>query len=247
MRTPAPPIVLESASATTAVGSPRRKGELHSSVASTLRDLIITGTLRPGERLNERELCARLGVSRTPVREAIKTLVQEGLLHAHPNRSPVVAPLDAKETAALIDVLAMVEGLAGELAATRVSDDQVAELGILHYTMMRHHSRDELPDYFAANKAFHRRIVEYSGNPVLLWVWDMLSPRVDRARYTSNLWPVRWGKAVDEHGGILARLAARDPEGLSAAMRQHVLNGLSLVVAALERGEAAGERTRPTG
>jgi DNA-binding GntR family transcriptional regulator len=231
------PTPLEALMATDAAEHQRRKGDLHSSTVSVLRHMIVTGVLAPGERLNERALCDQLRVSRTPVREAIKTLAQEGLLRSLPNRSPVVAPLDAAEVSALIDVVATIEGLAGELAAALVSDAQIAELGILHYTMLRHHSNDELPGYFEANKAFHRRIIECSANPVLLWVWDLLALRVDRARYASNLWPTRWKKAMDEHGEILARLTARDADGVAAAMRQHVRNGLSVVLASLERGE----------
>lgn len=211
-----------------------RKGDLHNNALAMLRDMIVSGVLAPGQRLNERALCEQLAVSRTPVREAIKSLTQEGLLHALPNRSAVVAPLDPAQTSALIEVVATIEALAGELAATRASDAQIAELGILHYTMLRHHARDELPGYFETNKAFHRRIVEYSGNEVLLWVWDLLALRVDRARYASNLWPTRWQEATGEHAQILARLTARDPAGVAAAMRQHVRNGLSVVVSSLQ-------------
>jgi len=233
---PAAPAPLDALSAAGSPDTPYRKGDLHHNAVSMLRDMIVSGALAPGERLNERELCEQLQVSRTPVREALKTLTQEGLLHSLPNRSPVVAPLDAAETAALVDVVAAIEALAGELAARRVSDAQVAELGILHYTMLRHHAQDELPDYFEANKAFHRRIVALADNPVLLWVWDLLALRVDRARYASNLWPTRWREATHEHAHILDRFTARDAQGVADAMRQHVRNGLSVVVTAL-RGD----------
>jgi DNA-binding GntR family transcriptional regulator len=79
------------ASADAPVAVTPRKGELHGSTVVRLRELVITGELAPGERLNERELCERLQVSRTPVREAIKTLIQEGLLRAQPNRAPAWA------------------------------------------------------------------------------------------------------------------------------------------------------------
>ena len=252
------PSPLEALLAATVAQAPYRKGDLHHNTVAALRNMIITGALAPGERLNERELCEQLKVSRTPVREAIKTLTQEGLLQALPNRSPVVAPLDAGQTAALIEVVGAIEALAGELAARRISDSEIAELGILHYTMLRHHARDELPGYFEANKAFHRRIVEYADNPVLLWVWDLLALRVDRARYASNLWPSRWQEATSEHAGILDRLASRDAAGVAEGMRQHVRNGLSLVAASLQAGdgriaatipdagtEAGGHATRP--
>jgi DNA-binding GntR family transcriptional regulator len=236
-----PPTPFEAMIALDPVGAPHRKGDLHSNAASLLRKMIITGALAPGERLNERELCERLKVSRTPVREAIKTLTQEGLLNSLPNHSPVVAPLDAAHTSALIEVVATIEGLAGELAARCISDAEIAELGILHYTMLKHHARDELPGYFEANRAFHRRIVEYAHNPVLLRVWDLLALQVDRARYASNLWPTRWQKATTEHAAILDLLTARDAAAVAVSMRQHVRNGLSLVVSALERGSKPGE------
>jgi DNA-binding GntR family transcriptional regulator len=212
-----------------------RKGELHRNTVQALRTMIVTGELAPGERLNERELCAKLKVSRTPVREAIKTLTQDGLLQVRPNHSPVVMPLEAAQTASLVEVVAAIEALAGELAAPRASQAQVAELGILHYTMLRHHAASDLRAYFEANKAFHRLIVEGSGNPVLVWVWDLLALRVDRARYSSNLRPERWNQAIEEHGHILAQISARNPEGTAQALRGHVRAGLSLVVESLRQ------------
>jgi DNA-binding GntR family transcriptional regulator len=231
VRTTAPP-------APAATPAPR-KGDLNGNALTALRELIVNGGLAPGQRLNERELCEQLAVSRTPVREALKVLTQEGLLQALPNRSPTVAPLDAGETAALVEVVAAIEALAGELAARRITEAQVAELGILHYTMLAHQARRELPGYFAANKAFHRRIVEYADNPVLLWIWDLLSLRVDRARYASNQWPERWREATSEHSKLLELFTAKDAEGVARAMREHVRKGLSVVVASLPKAPDA--------
>ena len=216
----------------------RRKGALHARVVSHMRNLIVTGVLAPGAKLNERELCEQLAVSRTPVREAIKTLIQDGLLRALPNQSAVVSELDLDHVEALIDVVSVIEGLAGELAARRVGDEAVAEIGMLHYRMLLHRARDELPGYFEANKAFHRRIVELSGNPVLLSVWDQLALQVDRARYCSNLWPKRWDTAIEEHQLILDALAARDSERAGDALRTHVRGGLSGLVAALSQARS---------
>ena len=226
----------------------RRKGALHSNVVKQLRSMIVTGVLAPGAKLNERELCEQLAVSRTPVREAIKTLIQDGLLVALPNHSAVVSELDLDQINALIDVIALVEGLAGELAAQQATEETIAEIGMLHYRMLLHHARDELPGYFEANKAFHRKIVEMSGNPILLWVWDLLALRVDRARYSSNLWPQRWKTAIQEHQTILDALSARDSQRTGEAARQHVRSGLTGLVAALSekrRAQAADDAPRP--
>ncbi len=216
-------------------GDERRKGRLHGTVVARLRGMIVTGGLAPGQRLNERELCDRLQVSRTPVREAIKTLTQEGLIVSLPNRSSVVSSMDAAEVRGLVDVVATIEGLAGRLAAQRVTDSEVAELGILHYRMMLHHSRDELPGYFETNKAFHRKIVEIAANPVLLWIWDLLALRVDRARYSSNLWPKRWEAALREHQGLLDALAERDAERMERLIAAHLRSGLGVVLQSIEQ------------
>jgi DNA-binding GntR family transcriptional regulator len=216
-----------------------RKGELHLNAVQALRAMIVTGELAPGERLNERELCARLNVSRTPVREAIKTLAQDGLLQVWPNRSPVVMPLESAQTQALVEVVAAIEALAGELCATRITDAQVADLGVLHYTMMGHHAKGDLRAYFEANKAFHRLIIECAGNPVLVWVWDLLALRVDRARYSSNLRPERWRQAIAEHACVLERMTARDAPGAAQALRGHLRAGLSQVVQTLAEAEHA--------
>lgn len=229
----------------------KRKGHLHGNTVARLRNLIVTGVLAPGTKLNERELCDQLAISRTPVREAIKTLIQDGLLRALPNHSAVVSELDLDEVVALIEVVTVVEGLAGELAAKHISDEAVAEIGMLHYRMLLHHARDELPGYFEANKAFHRRIVELSGNSILLWVWELLALRVDRARFSSNLWPTRWRTAIEEHQQILDALTARDSARAGQALRSHVRNGLEGLVASLRAKQAAaqpeGERGKKQG
>jgi DNA-binding GntR family transcriptional regulator len=230
---------------TQALDGGRRKGALHGGVVTQLRNLIVTGVLAPGAKLNEREICEQLAVSRTPVREAIKTLIQDGLLRALPNQSAVVAELDLDHVTALIDVVTMIEGLAGELAARNITEEAIAEIGLLHYRMRLHHARDELPGYFEANTAFHRKIVEIAANPVLLWVWDLLALRVDRARYSSNLWPTRWKTAIEEHQGILDALSARDSAKAGEALRQHVRNGLSGLVAALSGEQKDPPQNRP--
>jgi DNA-binding GntR family transcriptional regulator len=217
----------------------RQKGHLSGSTTAMLRTLIITGALAAGQKLRERELCERLGVSRTPIREAIKTLTQEGLIKALPNRSPVVTAVDRDEVRSLAEVLAALEGLACELAARTATDEEIAEIAALNRELVAHHSRDELPDYFRVNKAIHRKLVEASRNPVLLWVWDLIALRVDRARYVSNLWPQRWPEAVKEHQAMLDQLVRRDGETLAALMRAHVRNGLSVVA----DGRAAAARS----
>ena len=204
----------------------RRKGRLHGAAAKVLRERILTGELPPGERLREVQLCDELGVSRTPIREALRTLAAEGLVELLPNRSVVVAELRNPEIEHLVVVFAEVEALAARLACERITDDEVKEIGSYLSQMVDHHAQKERSSYLALNQKIHRRTVEIAGNPVLLSVWTSLAPRVERARALANLDRNRWTAALFEHSKMFAALASRDGEALARLTRDHFLNGL---------------------
>lgn len=210
----------------------RKRGQLHGNAVSTLRRKILTGELVPGERLREVVLCTELGVSRTPVREAFRTLAAEGLVKLLPNRSVVVAELDDSEIAHLYDVFGALEGLAGELACKRITEEQVAHIASLHHEMVDLHQQGQRAKYLEVNHRIHRLIVEAADNPVLTSTWEMLLPRVERARALANLRPERWMQAVYEHAQIFAALAKRDGSLLSRLIRAHFTNGLGPSISA---------------
>src|SRR5215475_11146477 len=162
-------------STTSPAGESRQKGSLFGSTTEGLRQLILDGVLPPGQRLLERELCEQLGVYRTPVREAIKALTQEGWLRALPNRSAVVAALDPEEVRSLATVVAEIERLATELACASAADSDLEAIAQAHHQMIINHVRGNLREYFQANKEFHRHIILSTHNSVLLWTWDLLS------------------------------------------------------------------------
>jgi DNA-binding GntR family transcriptional regulator len=223
-------------------GETGRKGRLHGSTVEALRRMIVTGELGPGQKLREQELCERLGVSRTPLREALRTLAAQGLLRLTQNRGAEVAPLALDDIIALFDVVGTLEGLAARLACKVMTEEAVARIGLLHYQMMLHHVRRELPEYFALNQRIHRAIVEAAGNPVLLGVWETLAARVERAKYLPNLQPDRWEAAMREHDGMLAALVARDGNRLGQLLESHFANGLAAIVA---RAGAEPAEARP--
>jgi len=222
-----------------------KKGEAFASTAEAVRRLVVSGALIPGQRVRERELCETLNVSRTPVREVIKALIQEGLLEALPNKSAIVPKLDRKEVRSLAVVVATLEGLAAELACAAITDDAIAGMAAEHDKMIRYKKQNNLDAYFTSNKAFHRILVSASNNPVLLWTWDQLSPRADRARFASNLRPARWATAIEEHAGILAAVRARDPQLSSLLMRNHINSGLGRVLEGLEEGTEQKSEATP--
>lgn len=223
----------------------RRRGRLHQEAATRLREKILSGELPPGMRLREVQLCEQLGVSRTPIREAFRTLAAEGLVELLPNRSVVVAELKMPDIEHLYRVFGALEGLAGELACARVTEAQLAEMGRLLSQMVDLHQRGERGKYMEINRQIHRMVIDIADNPVLTATWASLLPRVERARALPNLDPNRWTAALLEHSKMFTALAARDGKALSELVRQHFLNGLPHTPAPSAEPPAARSRRRP--
>jgi DNA-binding GntR family transcriptional regulator len=212
---------------------PRRP--LHEEAIDRLRELIVQGMLAPGERLNERVLCQSLGISRTPLREALKLLASEGLVRLEPNRGAQVAPLDAERLAETLAVMGALEALAGELACRHATEAQIVALVALHDEMLEKHARGDLAGYFRCNQAIHLGIVEASGNATLENTYRNLNANVLRARYMANLSRERWDEAVREHQRILDALKGRDGARLKHLLEDHLARKLAAVPSALHK------------
>lgn len=215
--------------------APINRRPLHAEAVDRLRDLIVQGQLAPGVRLNERLLCERLGVSRTPLREAIKLLAAEGLVDLLPNRGAVVSPVDARAIAETMEVMGALEGLAGELACRRASPARLAAIRTLHDRMLARYAQGDLAGYFRYNQAIHHEIVAAAGNAKLAASYGQLNANVRRVRYMANLSRERWAAAVAEHEQIIGALEARDVQRLRRLLQDHLAHKLASVLAALER------------
>jgi DNA-binding GntR family transcriptional regulator len=199
-----------------------------------LRDLIIQGELKAGARLNERELTAMLGISRTPLREATRRLASEGLVELLPHRGAIVAPIDEDRVRDALHVMGALEAYAGEVACARATDADINEIRALHFEMLADRAREDHQSYFARNQAIHFRIIDCAGNEVLSQTYRMLNDRVRRVRYQANVNSARWDQAIAEHEEILAALVARDAARLRREIANHLANKLGAVARALE-------------
>ena len=184
-------------------------------------------------RLTERVLCEELKVSRTPLREALKTLASEGLVELLPNRGAIVIPLTLADTTQVFEVLGTLEGLAGELACAHAGDESVAVVRELNQRMRECHRVGDRSGYFELNQAIHAKLFELAENPVLTATYDKLNARLKRARYSANLTQERWDTAMDEHDEILAALEAREGKRLRDLMESHMRNKCDVVIGAL--------------
>lgn len=204
------------------VTSPAKRMTLANQLVGQLRQMIYDGDLEPGSRLTEEELSQHFGVSRTPLREALKLLTSEGLITIEPNRGATVTQLSVAEIAETFPVMGVLEALAGELAAVHADDDDQAVLRTIHNEIVRQYRKKDLKAYFAANQMFHERLVTAAHNQTLATHYHQLAGRVRRARYRANLSAKRWKQSVAEHEQIITALEARDGATLAQVLRAHI-------------------------
>ncbi|MFU8778102.1 MAG: GntR family transcriptional regulator [Roseovarius sp.] len=200
-------------------------------ITNRLRQMILEGQLQPGEKINEKALTEQFGVSRTPLREALKVLAAEGLLDLIPHRGAVITRQSETELAEVFCVLAALEGLAGELATARAGADTVQEIAEMTAALRRTYDEADRPTYFRINQAIHKAILAAAGNETLLRAHQLLAFRVQRARYQANLTPERWRAAVEEHEAIIEALRARDAERCGKLMKDHLLHKFASIKA----------------
>jgi DNA-binding GntR family transcriptional regulator len=167
-------------------------------------------------------VCELLGISRTPLREALKVLASEGLIELMPNRGAVVRSLTPKDMRDMLRVLGQLEALAGELACAAASDDAIAALHAQHKRMMEHYAARNRMEYFKLNQAIHSAIVRLADNPTLQALHETLQARIKRIRYVGNDRDDQWHDAVRDHEAMMAALLARDGAALGRALKQHL-------------------------
>jgi DNA-binding GntR family transcriptional regulator len=208
---------------------------LHDELVEHLREMIRSGMLAPGEKIQEMLLCKQYGVSRTPLREALKVLASEGIISLQPHRGAVVASLSVADLEDVFPVMGSLESLAGEIACRRITDDEIAKIEALHTEMIQHWRRRELQSYFRLNQAIHQAILSSTRNETLKTVYQSLAGRLLTARYLANMSEERWGEAVAEHEAMIAALKARDGRALSSILNMHLANKLKAIKLRLNR------------
>jgi DNA-binding GntR family transcriptional regulator len=195
---------------------------LHEQIVDGLRDLIVEGALKPGEKIQEPELCERFGVSRTPLREALKALAVEGLLTLLPNRGAIVAKITQDEINELFPIMGALEALAGELACANITDAALAAIWRDHNRMVQYYERGEWPGYIKLNRAIHEAIFIAAGNASLSALYQQLLVRTHSVRFVVKKSAARWKEAIEDHEKIMAALDKRDGRKLAKIMALHL-------------------------
>jgi DNA-binding GntR family transcriptional regulator len=184
---------------------------------------IVTGALRPGERLDEQALAARFGVSRTPIREALLQLASAGLVVAHPRRGAFVATLGVRDVVERFEVMATLEGMCGRLAARRITERERAELLAVHEACSREAAGGDPDAYYYENERFHHAIYAACHNAFLAEQARQLHKRLKPYRRLQLRVRNRIMGSFREHQAIVDAILAGDGESAERQLRDHVL------------------------
>lgn len=211
----------------------RSAAPLRHSVTENIRNAIAVGHFQPGERLPERELCEMIGVSRTLVREALRQLESEGLIHIIPHRGPVVATLTVTQAKGIYAVRTELEGLASELFAEHASDAQRSALKNAFEELKIALTESGPIDRLKAKNHFYDCLIEGSGNEALGDTLRMLNSRVTLLRATSLKTAGRTQKSIEELEKLMEALSSRDASAARKAAALHVKNAAAAALAQL--------------
>jgi DNA-binding GntR family transcriptional regulator len=230
-----------------AIDAGREDSSLHGEILARLRDYIVEGNIPDGGRVPERQLCTLFGISRTPLREALKVLAAEGLVDLLPNRGARVRPVSGRELAELFDVMGGLEALAGRLACENITDDEITEIERLHYEMYGFYLHRDMHGYFRINQLIHQKIVEAARNLTLQATYANFAGRIRRIRYSANFARKRerWGEAMREHETILEALRRRAGSELSDILFRHLRNKQAAAIEHLGEAETALPASAP--
>ena len=206
-------------------------------IFNTLREAIIVGELKPGERLMEVQLAEKMGVSRTPVREAIRKLELEGLVNMIPRKGAHVADLSVKDIMDALEVRASLDGLATALAAERITDEELKELKRVQLQFVQYVEKGTLQGLVKKDVEFHDIIYNSSRNEKLIQITNNLREQVQRFRviYPKDYDSTR--EIIKEHTGIFDALEKRDRELAQKVAQKHIKNQEIAIIRSIRSGQ----------
>ena len=191
-------------------------------VFSAMREAILNGQLKPGERLMEVQLAEEMGVSRPPVREAIRKLELEGLVVMVPRKGAYVAGLTLKDVAEVFEIRSSLEGLAAALAAERITDSEVNSLDKILDAISIAGEKEDIKAIIKKDVEFHQVLFSASRNDRLAQIINNLKEQIDRFRTQSFSNPVRLKSVLSEHKNILDAIKQGDAENAERLAKEHI-------------------------
>jgi DNA-binding GntR family transcriptional regulator len=186
------------------------KKTLHEEIANNLKELIMSGELQEGDKIKEDELCSSMGISKTPLREALRVLSVEGLIKLVPNRGSFVSTPTFEEIREMFDVMSVLEGICARAAVKKMSAKDLAALEKLHDKLEKNFKRRAQREYIRINNQFHAFVQEMAGNRTLNQIVNGLRQKILLYRYQSLNLPERFEQSIQEHRDLIKAFRKKD-------------------------------------
>jgi DNA-binding GntR family transcriptional regulator len=224
-----------------------KKMPLHEEIVANLREMIMTGELREGDKIKESELCVSMGISRTPLREALRILSVEKIIIHVPNKGSYVCKTTINEIKEMFDVMSVLEGICARNAAKKMRDDDYKKLEKIHKRLEENFSSRDQKNYIKFNNLFHVFLQGLSGNQTCNQIINSLRQKILLYRFKSLNLPGRFEESIEEHRELLKAFKERDPERAEMLMKVHLKNqsdALEKLSQKLDSGENAEQSVK---
>jgi DNA-binding GntR family transcriptional regulator len=209
---------------------PINSESFYSQIADRIREMIRQGHLLKGQKVKESDLCEKLGVSRTPVREALRTLSSEGLINLIPQKGAFVSEPPIEKIKEMLDIMALLEGEAGRLATKRLTTIELSKLEAMHDELETHFANQNTEKYLQVNFRYHRLIQDLAGNETLSNIIESLRDKVLLFRSKQLSLEGRFERSIIEHRALLLAFQRKKSNEVEKIMKVHLLNQSTAMV-----------------
>ncbi len=223
-----------------------RHQTLREKILETIRDAILKGSLKPGERVSEPELAERFGISRTPIREAFRQLESEGYLQVIPRKGAVVASLSERDIEEFYAIKIILEGFAARMAAEKLSMKDIEKLESINQRLEQIAKDGDVKNFFRVHNEFHEVFIKAAGNERLYEMINQLVMKFKRLRLASLSQPGRMEISVEEHRNMIQAFKDHDGDKADSLVRHAATIGADVLIQSMSQsgdssdGVAAG-------
>jgi DNA-binding GntR family transcriptional regulator len=216
-----------------------RHQTLREIILETIRDAILKGTMKPGERVSEPDLAERFGISRTPIREAFRQLESEGYLEVVPRKGAVVASLSERDIEEFYAIKIILEGFAARMAAEKLTEKDIDRLESINERLQQLAKEGDVKSFFRVHNEFHEVFIKASGNEKLLEMINQLVMRFKRLRLASLSQPGRMEISVEEHRNMIQAFKKHDGDRADSLVRHAATIGAGVLIKSVAQSETA--------
>ena len=219
-----------------------RHQTLREKILETIRDAILKGTMKPGERVSEPDLAERFGISRTPIREAFRQLESEGYLQVVPRKGAVVASLSERDIEEFYAIKIILEGFAARMAADKLTEKEIERLESINTRLHKIASEGDVKAFFRVHNEFHEVFIKAAGNEKLSEMINQLVMKFKRLRLASLSQPGRMEVSIEDHSDMIQAFKDHDGNRADSLVRHAATIGADVLIQSMKQTEAASNK-----